>query len=93
MKKISEMTEEEVRDYALKLEQEKDANAQAMADKDKSIAELTADVVALQRRNNSLFMQVEQQGKQPPAPPQEEPEEPTESLEDFAKNNYKEYIK
>ena len=91
------MSIDELRDYAVTLEQEKSANEQAMADKDKTITDLTADVVALQRRNNSLFMQVEQQGKQTP-PPQQEPAgegddgKDKESIADFAKNNYKEYI-
>ena len=94
MKKISEMTEEEVRDYALKLEQEKTASDQLIADKDKVITELKDDVVSLQRRNNNLFMQVEQQTKQPaPAGNPEPTETPSQSLEDFARENYKEYIK
>lgn len=89
------MTEEEVRDYALKLEQENTATAQVMADKDKVITDLTADVVALQRRNNNLFMQVEQQTKNSQgeqADPDNKEDEP-ESLEDFSKNKFKEYLK
>jgi hypothetical protein len=92
MKKISEMTEDEVRDYALQLEQEKDANSQAIAEKDKTIADLKDDVVSLQRRNNSLFMKIEQQ-KATPSPEDEGEEEQTESMDDFIKNNYKEYLK
>ncbi|MBO7345330.1 MAG: hypothetical protein J6U92_05275 [Clostridia bacterium] len=91
MKKISEMTEEEVRDYALQLEQERDANTQVMADKDKVISDLKDDVVSLQRRNNKLFTQVEQQ-RINPAPADPAPEEDAESLEDYAKNKYKEFI-
>ena len=89
------MTEEEVRDYALKLEQENSAKTQQIADKDKAITELKDDVVSLQRRNNNLFMQVEQQtqysqGVQ--ADPDNKEDEP-ESLEDFSKNKFKEYLK
>lgn len=92
MKKISEMTEDEVREYALDLEQKTSAQAQAMADKDSTITQLKDDIVGLQRRNNSLYMKIEQQREQPPQL-EEQTEKPSESLEDFAKNNYKEYIK
>lgn len=87
------MTEDEVRDYALELEQNATAHAQTVADKDAVISQLKDDIVGLQRRNNALYMKVEQQGTQPPVDDKPVPEEPKESLEDFARNNYKEYIK
>lgn len=86
MKKISEMTEDEVRDYALSLEKEKEA----FADKEKSYQareqELTDLNKALQKRNNDLFMRVEQQNSaEDHAHEKEEKEEKTESCEDFAR--------
>lgn len=84
MKKISEMTEDEVRDYALSLEQEK----QSFIDKEKGytdkIGELTDLNTQLQKRNNDLFMKVEQQysaDTEDHAPQ----EEKTETCEDFAR--------
>ena len=90
------MSLEELRDYAVQLEQDKSAKEQALTEKDATITELKDDIVGLQRRNNNLFMQVEQQTRQPAKSDlddQEGKEEISESLEDFARKNYKEYIK
>lgn len=82
MKKISEMTLEELQDYALDLE-----TKQAAAETEKTalngkITELTSLNQALQTRNNNLLMKVEQQST--PAPSAAEPEK-IESCEDFAR--------
>lgn len=84
--KISEMTEEEVRDYALKLEEEKTAVAEQLAQKDTQIQEMRELNTALQKRNNELFLKVEQQVL-PSA--QEEPT-PVPKLEDLANKISKE---
>lgn len=82
MKKISEMSLEELQDYALDLEGKQTA---AAAEKDEltgKINELTTLNQALQTRNNALLMKVEQQhtGADPtPAP------EKIESCEDLAR--------
>lgn len=87
MKKISEMTEDEVRDYALKLESEKATFAEKEKEYQTANAELDSMNKALQRRNNELFLQVEQNvtaGKSDEK--EKEPEkEKTESCEDFAR--------
>lgn len=82
MKKISEMTLEELQDYALDLE-----TKQAAAESEKTalngkITELTDLNQALQTRNNALLMKVEQQHNNPTPTPAE----PThvESCEEFA---------
>ena len=82
MKKISEMSLEELQDYALDLE-----TKQAAAESEKTalngkISELTELNQALQTRNNSLLMKVEQQVNTPTTPA--EPAS-VESCEDFAK--------
>lgn len=81
MKKISEMSLEELQDYALDLE-----TKQAAAETEKSalngkINELTELNQALQTRNNSLLMKVEQQhtSTDTPADPA-----PVETCEEFA---------
>ena len=93
MKKISEMTLEELQDYAVELENDKATKDQAIADRDNKIAELTGLNTTLQKRNNDLFMKVEQQGYVEPLEPKEPTTPPVESIEDVAKNNYKEFIK
>lgn len=86
------MTESEVRDYALSLEQEKSATAQLMAEKDSTINELKDLNLGLQKRNNALFLQVEQQKE---VKPTEEPieEEEVKSEEDYAREHFKEIMK
>lgn len=87
MKKISEMTIEELQDYALARDQE---NA-SLKDENKKLVDQNVELTdwnkALQRRNNDLFMQVEQQSSLPENAPQNggQPEE-IESCEDFARN-------
>lgn len=81
------MTEDEVRDYALSLQQEKQAFEQKENEYKSEIESLNGLNKALQKRNNDLFMKVEQQGsaddkKDDPAPPKEEK---TETCEDFAR--------
>ena len=84
--KISEMTEDQVRDYALKLEQEKQEYIEREKQHEKDMSEMVVLNKQLQKRNNDLFMQVEQQNgvddHKDPTPPKEEK---VESCEDFAK--------
>lgn len=88
MKKISEMTFEELQDYALsqdsKIKQLEQDNEKAT----KENAELTELNKSLQKRNNDLFMKVEQQatgGSNDPEEKEEKAEE-IQSCEDFARN-------
>lgn len=84
MKKISEMDLDELRDYAVKLEDEKNAGAQREKDLGEQITKLTERNQILQDRNNNLFMQVEQ-SRQPGADPTPAPA-PAVSCEDFARS-------
>jgi len=94
MKKISEMTEDEVRDYALQLESDKAVTDQQLADKDTEIATIKGINLDLQKRNRELFLKVEQQGTNPPEEdPNKEGKIEVESLDDFVNKNYKEFIK
>ena len=88
MKKISEMTLEELQDYAQGLQTRNGELTSQLAEKDHTIEELNATNLALQQRNNRLFMQVESQTTNP-TPTKEEPAE-LESCEDFAKRTVKE---
>lgn len=87
MKKISEMTEDEVRDYALALEQEKQAFTEKEKGYQEKINEVTGLNTELQKRNNKLFMQLEQQGGDDydDQPEPEKEEQKTETCEDFAR--------
>lgn len=86
------MSLDELRDYALSLEQDKQAKDQLITDKDNEINTLKDDVVGLQRRNNELFLRVQQQVVPDPVQPTPEPE--IESVEDATRNRfYKEIIK
>lgn len=88
MKAISEMTLEELQDHAIGLEEQvKQAKEQA-DEKDAKINELNELNATLQKRNNDLFMKVEQQVVGAPTP--DTPEDKKESCEDFAKNLIKE---
>ena len=83
--KISEMTLEQLQDHALKLESDLAASKDREDGLNAKISELTGLNLDLQKRNNALFIQVEQQA----APPQENPPAPpasVESCEDFARN-------
>ena len=90
MKKISDMTLTELQDYALSLEQDKSALTKTIEDKTAELAELQETNLLLQKRNNELFVRVEQ-GIKSPDDPQPEPE--SESCEDFAIKNMKEILK
>ena len=83
MKKISEMSLEELQDHAVKLESNNKSLTDQLTAKDNEIAQLNEDNKLLQRRNNALFLQVEQ-GTQERAPEQEQPPQAVESCEDFA---------
>ena len=83
--KISEMTEDQVRDYALKLEEEKAQYEEREKEKDGKIAELTDFNAALQRRNNELFLKVEQQAVKGTEEKAKEEKEEIETCEDFAR--------
>ena len=86
MKKISEMTEDEVRDYALQLEGEKSAFAEKEKNYQAREKELDDLNKALQKRNNELFLKVEQQnGVEEKEENKSTPEEKTETCEDFAR--------
>lgn len=61
MKKISEMSLEELQDYALDLETKQAAAETEKTTLNGKITELTELNQALQTRNNSLLMKVEQQ--------------------------------
>lgn len=61
MKKISEMTLEELQDYALTLEGEKAAGIEREKDLTGKIDELSGLNKTLQKRNNELFRQIEAQ--------------------------------
>ena len=81
MKKISEMTLEELQDYALDLESKQTAVEGEKTALNGKIAELTELNQALQTRNNSLLMKVEQQHTPTPTPTATPV---IESCEDFA---------
>ena len=77
-KKISEMSPEELQDYALELRNVIDTRA--------SNVELQELNKALQKRNNELFMKVEQQPSPSSFEGPEAPTEPVKTCEDFAKS-------
>lgn len=82
MKKISEMTLEELQDYAVTLEADKKELSDKLTEKESSLTEAHELNRQLQKRNNDLFMKVEQQYT-PPALELEK-EEKTETCEEFA---------
>ena len=88
MKKISDMTLAELQDYALSLEQDNATLNKTIEDKDTELKELNETNLLLQKRNNELFVKVEQGIKDPE--PQPEPE--VESCEDYALKNIKEIM-
>ena len=87
MKKISEMTMEELQDYAVQLKGENETLTASVAEKDQQIDEVNKLNRQLQSRNNSLFMMVEQQSDADEGveKEKEKQEEKTESCEDFAR--------
>lgn len=84
MKKISEMSLEEVQDYAVQLEQRVEEGKQREHDLEEQITELGTLNRNLQKRNSDLFMQIEQKPAGDPAPTEKEPVT-VESCEDFAR--------
>ena len=85
MKKISEMTQDELKDYALSLEADLQAEKDANAAKQAELDEANNLNKVLQKRNNDLFLKVEQQATPPEGGKEAEPE-PVQTCEDFAKN-------
>ena len=75
------MTLEELQDYALSLEKDKELLESEKAEQATKMTELEELNKTLQQRNNKLFMQVESgvEVKEPEAPP------PTPTCEEFAK--------
>ena len=80
---ISEMTLEQLQDYALQLEQERDALNVEKETLTQEKTELTEINKTLIKRNNDLFIKVEQ-GTIQPTPADPTPQ--TETCEAFAKN-------
>ena len=85
---ISKMTIEELREYALDLQnQVSDFNSQTegfnnkITEKDKQIETLTNDIQSLKAKNFDLFMKVSNQVDVPHET--EKPQEPTKSLDDI----------
>ena len=89
--KISEMTEDQVRDYALQLEEEKQAREEELAQAKIREQDLRDLNTALQKRNNDLFLKVEQQIV--PGPEEKVQPAPTPTCEDLAHKLAKEIIK
>lgn len=65
MKKISEMSLEELQDYALDLETKQAAANEEKTALNNKITELSGLNLDLQKRNNALLMKVEQQHNNP----------------------------
>lgn len=84
--KISEMSLEQLQDYALKLEQDNAVLKDDVTNKDNEVKELTGLNKALQKRNNELFMQVEQQGTEPDEQKEEPKAPPVKTCEEFARD-------
>jgi hypothetical protein len=85
MKKISEMTLEELQDYALELEERdmsKTAQIEDMSTKNNELKDMN---LLLQKRNNALLLRVEQQKEEEWGNDEGEDGQPTtESCEEFA---------
>lgn len=93
MKKIAEMTHEELQDYALELEQTVATKDSQIAEKDGKITELGDLNKTLQKRNNDLFMKVSQGNPNEGKDGEPTPEQPPKSCEEYAKDLSKEIIK
>lgn len=94
--KISEMTLEELQDYAVQQDAKITELTTQLNDSTTTITDLQSLNTALQKRNNALFLQVEQQTSQVSQPGQEGAQEPAktpDTCEQFAQNKYKELIK
>ena len=86
------MTLEQLQDYAIKLEETVATNKQELEKATATNQELTDLNKALQKRNNDLFMKVEQYPVNEPQPTKVEPE-PIPTYEDMANKIYKELRK
>ena len=93
MKAISEMTLEELQDYAREQQSKVAALEEEKKNQTTELDDLRATNLMLQNRNNALFKQVEQQHSTPTPEEQSPAEEPAESCEDFAMKNIKEILK
>lgn len=93
MPKISEMTLEELQDYALKLEGQISSKDDELKNKDASISELQTLNTTLQKRNNELFLQVEQQTIPGNDPDIDKDEPAVQTCEELAKSTFMEVIK
>ena len=89
------MTLTELQDYALSLQSDKKALEDSVKEKDDEIAEMQRTNLMLQKRNNELFMRVEQDANSDPTPaPAADPTpDPEPTLEEFAMKNFKEIMK
>ena len=88
-KPISEMSLEELQDYALAQTEENEHLREALKEKETDAENMRVLNRRLQERNNDLFMKVEQGRKDP----EETPAEERESCEDFARKNIKEILR
>lgn len=88
------MSLEQLQDYALQLENDKQVNDQALADRDNEIKILKDINLDLQKRNKDLFLKVEQQPQADPVPsdPTDDPNN-VETIEDVVKNKLLKEIK
>ena len=89
MKKISEMELDELRDYAIALENDKTELTTKLSESATEKAELLTLNTQLQKRNHELFLKVEQQVLGLPAEEPGEPE-PVQSCEELGANLVKE---
>ena len=90
---ISEMSHEQLQDYALQLETDKKALESKVSEHEASIQELNILNKNLQKRNNDLFMKVEQQTYSDSQESQEQGSEQVQTCEEFAQNLLKEIRK
>lgn len=86
------MSLEQLQDYAVQLENDLTTQKELVTTKDNELNEMRTLNTTLQKRNNDLFRQVEQQVPGQSDSQEGEPE-PTVSCEDLARKNYKEFIK
>lgn len=82
---ISEMNLEQLQDFAIKQQEQINTLQGEQAQLNGKITELTELNTSLQKRNNELFLRVEQ-GVMPTAQEAAAPEVKKETCEDFAKN-------
>ena len=86
MKTISEMSLEELRDYALELEDSRGALEIELAERNHDLEDLRATNLMLQEHNNKLLVRVEQGRREEP---KTEEDETPQTCEDFAAKNMK----